>query len=81
TDTGVRLLADMLRTNKTLIKLTLSYNRIGNEGMDILADLLVNYNSTLQWLSLTGNSEINDSSSYSITNLIRHNQSLTTLNL
>lgn len=81
TDTGVRLLADMLRTNKTLIKLTLSYNRIGNEGIDILADLLINYNSTLQWISLAGNSEINDSSSHSITNLIRHNQSLTTLNL
>ncbi|CAF3501150.1 unnamed protein product [Rotaria sp. Silwood1] len=81
TDTGVRLLADMLRTNQTLIKLTLSYNRISNEGMDVLVDVLINYNSTLQWLCLAGNLGINNSSTHSITNLIRHNQSLTTLNL
>ncbi|CAF1056226.1 unnamed protein product [Rotaria sordida] len=81
TDTGVRLLADMLRTNQTLIKLTLSYNRISNEGMNVLADVLINYNSTLQWLCLVGNSGINNSSTHSIINLIKHNKSLTTLNL
>ena len=36
----------------THIKLTLSFNRITNEGMDLLVDVVINYNSTLQWLSL-----------------------------
>jgi hypothetical protein len=81
TDIGVRLLTEMLKTNETLIKLTLSFNRITNEGLDLLIDVIMNYNSTLQWLSLTGNSGINDSSMHSILHFIRHNQSLKTLNL
>lgn len=81
TDTGVRLLVNMFKTNQTLIKLTLSFNRITNEGMNLLMDVLINYNTTLQWLSLTGNSDINDLSMHSISNLIRNNQSLQTLNL
>ncbi|CAF1201650.1 unnamed protein product [Adineta steineri] len=81
TDIGVRLIAEMLKTNQNLIKLTLSYNRISNEGMTILVDVLINNNSTLRWLSLAGNSSINDLSTHSITNLLRHNTSLTTLNL
>jgi hypothetical protein len=81
TDTGVRLLAEMLKTNQSLIKLTLSFNRISNEGMDILVDVLINYNTTLRWLSLTGNVGINDKSTHSILQLIRDNHSLETLNL
>ena len=81
TDTGVRLLVEMLKSNKTLIKLTLSFNRITNEGLDLFIDVLLNHNSTLQWLSLTGNSGIDDSAVPSILSFIRHNQSLTTLNL
>lgn len=81
TDTGVRLLADMLKTNTSLIKLTLSFNRISNEGITILVDVFINYNTTLQWLCLTGNLGINDLSTHSILQLIGHNHSLETLNL
>ena len=81
TDTGVRLLANMLKTNTSLIKLTLSFNRISNEGMTILVDVFINYNTTLQWLCLTGNLGINDLSTHSIRQLIGHNHSLETLNL
>jgi Ran GTPase-activating protein (RanGAP) involved in mRNA processing and transport len=81
TDIGVRLLIEMLKTNTTLIKLTLSFNRITNEGLNLFFDVLMNNNSTLQWLSLTGNSGINDSSMNSIIHFIRYNRSLKTLNL
>jgi hypothetical protein len=62
----------MLKTNTTLIKLTLSFNRISSEGMDILADVLINHNSNLQWLSLVGNPAINDLCTNSIIHLIKY---------
>lgn len=81
TDIGARLLVDMLRTNKTLLKLTLSFNRITNEGMEMFVNVLIDDNSTLQWLSLAGHPGIDDTSTQSIVRLVAHNHSLKTLNL
>ena len=81
TDTGVSLLINMLKVNQTLMKLTLSFNRITNEGLSLLINVLLNDNSTLQWLCLTGNTAINDACRHSIYELIRTNRSLKILNL
>ncbi|CAF0740405.1 unnamed protein product [Adineta ricciae] len=81
TDTGVRLIAEMLKTNQSLTKLTLSFNRITNEGLNMLIEVLIDNNTTLQHLCLAGNQAIDHTSTNSIMNLIRCNQSLLILNL
>lgn len=80
TDIGVRILVDMLRINKTLLKLTLSFNRITNEGVEMFVNVLIDDNSTLQWLSLAGHPGIDDTSTPLIVRLLTHNHSLKTLN-
>src|SRR5262249_21141169 len=62
TDEGVKYLAQMLRSNHILTFLGLSDNKITDQGVQILVDAIVNYNTTLQSLILSGNKLLTDAS-------------------
>jgi hypothetical protein len=81
TDIGVHYLANMLRLNQSLSRLKLAYNQITNHGIKILINVIVNYNCTINHLSLKGNQLINDLCICEIIYLIKYNKSLKTLNL
>ena len=63
----------MVEINPSLIELKLSYNRINNRGVSILAHVLMNRNPLLECLSPLGNSLIDKSAIYSIFRTICYN--------
>ncbi|CAF3258630.1 unnamed protein product [Rotaria sp. Silwood2] len=74
---GAKLLAEMLKTNKTLTVLWLDCNRISDEGVHFLANTLVHHNKTLQELCLKRNKLITSLSVPYFIDIFQHNQSLT----
>jgi Ran GTPase-activating protein (RanGAP) involved in mRNA processing and transport len=48
TDKGVEYLAEMLKTNRTMMELRLSGNEIGNQGVQLLAKALTHHNNTFR---------------------------------
>ncbi|CAF4933773.1 unnamed protein product, partial [Rotaria sp. Silwood1] len=73
TDTGAQYLAQILQTNRTLVCLGLSFNEIGDQGVQSLSQALTQYNTTLQELYLNGNKLIGDSSVDSIISMLKYN--------
>jgi Ran GTPase-activating protein (RanGAP) involved in mRNA processing and transport len=76
TDEGAGYLAQMLKTNKVLTHLSLSNNKIGGKGIQLLADSLQNRNETLEVLSLTENKSLTDASVGLLVNMFKYNGSL-----
>ena len=66
-DEGAALLAKALSNNSTLRGLTLSGNKIGCRGFAALTDVLVQSNTSLQWLELGKNPIFDGSQSRSVT--------------
>ncbi len=81
TDEGVRHLAHILRSNGKLTFLALSDNRITHQGLQSLVDVILNYNTTLRTLILTGNELLTDASGNALLHLIKQSQSLTYLDV
>ena len=79
TDEGVGHLAEMLKTNETLIDLWLPWNRISDSGVRRLADVLMHHNRTLKRLSLDMNKLVSDSSVDVLIDAINQNPSLTAI--
>ena len=65
-DDGATLLAQALSSNSTLRGLVLPSNNIGCQGFTALANVLVQANTSLQWLELGGNSIFGGSESHSV---------------
>jgi hypothetical protein len=79
TDEGANYLAEMLKTNRTLIELWLPWNRISDRGVQLLANALIHHNTSLQRLSLDLNKLVTDLSVNILVDVLNHNQSLTAL--
>lgn len=80
-DEGAIDLAEMLATNTSLLELSLNGNRIGNYGMNSLANALAHSNTHLELLNMSANKDVSDDSIDSIVNMMKHNQSLKRLEL
>ena len=76
TDEGAGHLANMLRTNTTLIDLCLPCNHISDHGVQLLANALIHDNKSLKRLSLDLNKLVSDSSIDTLVDVINQNQSL-----
>jgi Ran GTPase-activating protein (RanGAP) involved in mRNA processing and transport len=81
TDDGVEHLAEMLKTNRTLVYLGLDQNLIGERGMKYLAYALSVCNTTLKELSLVSNKSLKDSSVDSLVQILKYNRTLEELNV
>ncbi len=81
TDFGAEYLAQMLQKNQTLIYLSLSWNKISDQGVQLLASALNNHNNSLQVLSLSKNTLITDLSIASLCGMIKSRRSLKGLRL
>ncbi len=77
--TGIELLANALRSNISLKKLSLKGNQIELKGLAYLVNALI-INNTFEVLQLETN-HIHDSAAHSLTNLFRHNCTLKDLYL
>lgn len=71
----------MLKTNQTLTHLILNRIYITNQGVHLLSNSLGLFNKTLQVLSLSTNSLINDSCIDSLIEMLKQNQTLKGLDL
>jgi Ran GTPase-activating protein (RanGAP) involved in mRNA processing and transport len=69
----------MLKTNTNLTWLHLGGNQISDQGVHLLADVLIRYNKTLKILALSENELITDSSVDSLVEIFKQNNSLETL--
>ena len=81
TDNAVECLVAILRNNRSLTHLMLNRNQITNRGVQILSNVLITQNQTLQVLSLAFNTSINDGSIPSFVEIIKQNQILKGLDL
>jgi hypothetical protein len=79
TDESVKHLSKMLKTNTNLTWLHLGGNQISDQGVHLLADVLIRYNKTLKILALSENELITDSSVDSLVEIFKQNNSLETL--
>jgi hypothetical protein len=78
-DGGAQYLATMLKTNRILTDLWLSYNEIGDHGLQSLVNVLTFHNRTLMQLYLHGNILITDSNIDSLVHMLTYNKTLNTL--
>ena len=69
----------MIDGKRTLICLRLNHNRIGDRGVDHLANALSKPNVQLQKLYLNNNTLITDDSQTSLMKILKENQSLNTV--
>jgi Ran GTPase-activating protein (RanGAP) involved in mRNA processing and transport len=81
TDDGAQHLAQMLKTNRTLIHLCLQQNHIGDRGVQLLAGVLARQNWTLELLNLFSNKFLSDGSIPVLSNMLQLNQSLQKLDI
>lgn len=72
---GIRTLTGALKTNTTLITLSLYGNNIGDEGA-----IAIEFNQALEYLSLSGNN-ITDVGAIAIMNALKNNRTLKSLSL
>jgi Ran GTPase-activating protein (RanGAP) involved in mRNA processing and transport len=79
TDESVKHISKMLKTNTNLTWLHLGANKISDQGVHLLADVLIRYNKTLKILALSENELITDSSVDSLVKIFKQNDSLETL--
>ena len=80
-DTGAEYVAEMLKTNTTLIGLWLDKNEIGNVGARILSDALTNHNTTLEYLGLSKNQRITDACVDDLEKMLQNNPSMNELSI
>jgi len=78
-DEGAQYLATMLKTNRILTDLWLSYNEIGDHGVQSLVYVLTFHNRTLMQLYLHGNILISDSNIDSLVYMLTCNITINTL--
>lgn len=78
---GIEYIADMLKTNQILTSLWLNGNAIDHQGINLLMDVLIHYNTTLKFLRLSSDQTINDISINSIISMIEYNKTLNYLDL
>jgi Ran GTPase-activating protein (RanGAP) involved in mRNA processing and transport len=76
TNQGMKHLAQMIRTNRTLTDLYLQQNAISDEGVQILANAIENHNATIEYLSLESNKLLTDLSVDFLLQMIRNHRSL-----
>ena len=81
TDEGAHHLAEMLKTNMTLIELWLPFNRISDRGVQLIANALTHHNTSLKRLSLDLNKSVTDASVDCLVDLLNQNQSITALHV
>lgn len=79
TDDGVKFLTEILKKNNTLIELWLPRNKISDKGVQMLSDVLVHHDRSLQRLSLDLNKSITDSSVDFLISMIKESRALGTL--
>ena len=80
-DEGLRHIARMLETNKTLSELSLTQNKIGDLGFQDLMTVLAEKNRTLRVLSLEWNLFGTTESFQALNNMLRTNKMLSSLNV
>ena len=78
---GAKYIAEILATNTSLLQLFLSENQIGNYGMKLLANVLLQRNANLEILNLSANTNVDDESIDSLTDMLEHNRALKKLDL
>lgn len=78
-DSGLMLLLNNLKDNRTIKTLDLSKNNLTSQGMETLAEWLKN-NTTIKKLIVSGN-PINDKGLTYLLNSLRHNKTLKHLNI
>lgn len=76
TDDGVQHLAEMLKVNKSVILLGLSFNQISDRGVASLTAAIGYFNENLQWLHLASNRKITDGCVPALIDMFGHNRSL-----
>lgn len=76
TDEGAKDLAEVLKTNKKVRYLWLYLNRIGDQGVQIFANVLTHYNTTLERLDLRSNKLVTDASVKHLLLMLESNESL-----
>jgi Ran GTPase-activating protein (RanGAP) involved in mRNA processing and transport len=81
TDQGVKYLSEMLKTNRSLTHLMLNRNQIGYRGVHVLSHVLALNNSSLEVLSLSSNSSINDTCVDLFIVMLKQNNTLKALDL
>ena len=81
TSQGANYLADMLKSNRTLITLSLYGNRIDDQGMKPLTDVLTQTNRSLEHLYLSGNNLMTDLSIEYILKMLKGNETLKKIHL
>ena len=81
TSRGAQYLADMLITNRTLTTLSLYGNHIDDQGIKYLTHVLSYYNSTLEYLYLSGNKLMSDASIDYLLEMFEYNETLKKIHL
>jgi Ran GTPase-activating protein (RanGAP) involved in mRNA processing and transport len=81
TNKGAQYIAEMLNTNRTLITLNLYGNQIADYGIKYLTHVLTYYNTTLEYLYLSGNNFMTDLSIDYFIGMLQQNRSLKKLHL
>jgi Ran GTPase-activating protein (RanGAP) involved in mRNA processing and transport len=76
TDEGASYLAEMLKTNKKLRSLLLSYNEISDRGVQHLANVITHHNTTLVQLFVGRHKLVSDLSVDTLVEMLKHNQTL-----
>jgi hypothetical protein len=78
---GAAVVADFLRTNRTLIMLNIAGNNVGDKGVKTIVEALqANKNTALAILNICGNS-ISNEGAEAVADLLRTNKTLTTVDL
>lgn len=76
TNEGAKYLAEMLKTNRTLNRLYLFENTIGDHGVQLLAEALTRHNQSVTHIDFSGNRLENDATINALINMIKCNHSL-----
>lgn len=79
TGSGLKILCESLKANRTLKFLNLSGNKIKDEGLEVLTEYLID-NKTLQELSLSNNA-ISNEGIIALSKFLQHNETLNRLEL
>ena len=66
----------MLKTNTMLSYLLLGYNKISDQGVEALTNVLTRDNTTLKWLSIDNHKLVSDLSVDFLVEMLKHNQTL-----
>lgn len=80
TSHGATIIANTLKDNNTLMWLSLSSNRLGDHGIEVLAKALTGHNSTLSTLALHSTG-ITDQSVEYLAEMLKKNQTLMELGI